>query len=207
MHILHTLSSVTKKAANSIRRQLPAVFTYSEARTAGLSAERLYAWRDQGILDQVGRGLYRWADAAEGDQDLLEIAHRAPRGTLCLITALARHGLTDTIPPQVDIAIPRGSRIPALRDTISVHVFARDTFDVGREELGIGKKLSVGIYSPIRTLVDVIRLRHREGPDVAWQALRRWLARKGSQPTALLSMARRFHGAETAVRDALQVVL
>jgi len=198
---------VSGKAAQSIRRQLPAVFTYSEARTAGLSAERLYAWRDQGILQQVGRGLYRWADAEEIDQDLLEIAHRAPRGTLCLVTALARHGLTDVIPPQVDIAIPRGSRPPALRKTVSIHVFARDTFDVGREELVIGKNLSVGIYSPVRTLVDVIRLRHREGPEVAWQALRRWLARKGSQPAALLSMARRFHGADTAVRDALQVVL
>jgi predicted transcriptional regulator of viral defense system len=207
MTTLYTLSSVSRKATHPIRRQLPAVFTYSEARTAGLSAERLYAWRDQGILDQVGRGLYRWADAEEGDQDLLEIAHRAPRGTLCLVTALARHGLTDTIPPQVDIAIPRGSRIPALRETVAVHVFSRETFDVGREELVIGKNLSIGIYSPVRTLVDVIRLRHREGPDVAWQALRRWLARKGSQPAALLSIARRFHGAETAVRDALQVVL
>lgn len=204
---MYTLSSVNKKAANPIRRRLPAVFTYSEARTAGLSAERLYAWRDQGILDQVGRGLYRWSDADEVDQDLLEIAHRAPRGTLCLVTALARHGLTDTIPPQIDIAIPRGSRIPALRDTVSVHVFALDTFDVGRDELVIGKNLSIGIYSPIRTLVDIIRLRHREGSDVAWQALRRWLARKGSQPAALLSMARQFHGAETAVRDALQFVL
>src|ERR1051325_4614582 len=168
MNVLYTLSSVSRKAANPIRRQLPAVFTYSEARTAGLSAERLYAWRDQGILDQVGRGLYRWADAEELDPDLLEIVHRAPRGTLCLVTALARHGLTDTIPPQVDIAIPRGSRIPALRETVAVHVFARDTFAVGREELVVGKKLSIGIYSPVRTLVDVIRLRHREGADVAW---------------------------------------
>lgn len=198
---------MTKKAANPLRRKLSAVFTYSEARTAGLSAERLYAWRDEGVLDQIGRGLYRWADAEEVDQDLLEIAHRAHHGTLCLVTALARHGLTDTIPSQVDIAIPRGSRIPALRATISVHVFARETFSVGWEPLAVDKNLSIGIYSPVRTLIDVIRLRHREGPDVAWQALRRWLARKGSQPAALIAMARRFHGAETAVRDALQVVL
>jgi predicted transcriptional regulator of viral defense system len=204
---LYTLSSVSRKTVKPIGRALPAVFTYSEARAAGLSAERLYAFRDQGVLDQIGRGLYRWADAEEADQDLLEVAHRAPRGTLCLVTALARHGLTDTIPPQIDIAVPRGSRVPALRQTISVHVFARETFDVGREELTIADNLSIGIYSPVRTLIDVIRLRHREGPDVAWQALRRWLARKGSQPAALLAMARRFHGAEKAVRDALQVVL
>lgn len=204
---LYTLSSVSKKATNPVRRRLPGAFTYSEARTAGLSAERLYAWRDEGILHQIGRGLYRWADAEEIDQDLLEVAHRAPRATLCLVTALARHSLTDIIPPQVDVAIPRGSRVPSLRPTLLVHVFARDTFELGREELTIGKHVSIGIYSPVRTLVDVIRLRHREGPDIAWQALRQWLARKGSQPSALLSMAKQFHGAEKAVREALQVVL
>lgn len=151
--------------------------------------------------------LYRWADAPEIDQDLLEIAHRAPRGTLCLVTALARHELTDIIPPRIDIALPRGSRIPALRKTIDVHVFARETFNLGRVELAIGDKLSVGIYSPERTLVDVIRLRHREGSDVAWEALRRWISRKGSKLAALLAMAKHFHGAEKAVRRALEIVL
>jgi len=204
---LYTLSSMSGKARIPGRKALPGAFTYTQARAAGISAERLYAYRDQGLIDQIGRGLYRWADAPEVDQDLLEIAHRAPRGTLCLVTALARHGLTDIIPPRIDIAIPRGSRIPALREVVAVHVFARDTFDLGRQGLAVGDKLSIGLYSPERTLVDVIRLRHREGPDVAWQALRRWIARRGSKPAALLAMAKHFHGAEKAVRDALQVVL
>jgi len=189
------------------RRALPPAFTYTQARAAGISAERLYAYRNQGLIDQIARGLYRWADAPEIDEDLLEIAHRAPRGTLCLITALARHGLTDIIPPRIDIALPRGSRIPALRKTIDVHTFDRETFDLGRAELAVDDKLAIGIYSPERTLVDVIRLRHREGSDVAWESLRRWIARKGSKPAALLAMAKHFHGAEGAVRDALEVIL
>jgi predicted transcriptional regulator of viral defense system len=198
---------MSRKVVIPGRKALPPAFTYTQARAAGISAERLYAYRAQGLIDQIARGLYRWADAPEIDQDLLEIAHRAQRGTLCLVTALARHGLTDTIPARIDIALPRGSRIPALRETINVHVFARETFDLGRQELSIGDKLSIGIYSPERTLVDVIRLRHREGPDVAWEALRRWLARRGSKPAALLAMAKHFHGAERAVRGALEVVL
>lgn len=198
---------MSRKAIIPGRKALPAAFTYSQARAAGISAERLYAYRAEGLIDQIARGLYRWADSPQIDQDLLEVAHRAPRGTLCLITALARHGLTDTIPPRIDIALPRGSRIPTLRKTIDVHVFARETFDLGREELAIGDKLSIGIYSPERALVDVIRLRHREGSDVAWEALRRWIARRGSKPAALLAVAKHFHGAERAVRRALEVVL
>jgi predicted transcriptional regulator of viral defense system len=90
----------------------------------GYLAERLYAYRAKGLVDQMARGLYRWADAPEVDQDLLEIAQRVPRGALCLITALARHGLTDMIPPRIDIALPRGSRVPTLRKSVDVHVMA-----------------------------------------------------------------------------------
>jgi Transcriptional regulator, AbiEi antitoxin len=70
---------MNKKALTLGRLALPAAFTYTQARAAGISAERLYAYRDQGLIDQVARGLYRWADAPEIDQDLLEVAHRAPR--------------------------------------------------------------------------------------------------------------------------------
>jgi hypothetical protein len=63
------------------------------------------------------------------------------------------------------------------------------------------------VVSPERSLVDMIRLRHREGSDIAWEALRRWLGRKGAKPAALIEMAKSFHGAESAVRNALEIVL
>lgn len=189
------------------RRGLPAVFTYSAALAAGVSAERLYAYRRERLVDQIGRGLYRWASEPEIDHDLLELAYRVPQATLCLITALARHGLSDVIPRRIDVALPRGRRIPKLSAAVDFHVFAADTFGLGHESLAIGGGLTVGLYSAERSLIDVIRLRHREGAEVAWEALRRWLARKGSRPAALIALARRFHGAERAVRQALEVVL
>jgi predicted transcriptional regulator of viral defense system len=198
---------VSTKSAVPFRKKLSSVFTYTEAIAHGLSAERLYAYRDQGMVEQISRGLYRWSDAPEIDQNLLEIAYRVPEGTLCLSTALARHGLTDDIPARIDIAIPRGNRIPILQSPVDVRVFARDTFKLGREDLKVEEGFTVGLYSPERSLVDVIRLRHREGSDVAWQALRRWLGRKGAKPSALIEMAKRLHGAERAVRNALEVVL
>jgi predicted transcriptional regulator of viral defense system len=189
------------------REGLPPVFTYTAARAAGISAERLYAYRSKGLIEQVARGLYRWSDTPQLDQDLLEVAYRAPQGTLCLLTALARHNLTDVIPDRIDVAIPRGTRIPALRSVISVHVFAKNTFELGRDEIDIGEGLKVGLYSAERSLVDVIRLRHREGADVAWEALRRWLRRRGAKPAGLIEIAKHFRGAERAVRNALEIVL
>jgi predicted transcriptional regulator of viral defense system len=188
------------------QEHLPSVFTYTAALAAGISAERLYAYRDTGVIEQIGRGRYRWADAAGSDPDLLEVAYRAPRATLCLLSALARHDLTDTIPDCVDVAIPRGARIPALRPIVNVHVFARNTFDIGRQEIDIGDHFKIGLYSAERSLIDVVRLRHREGRHVAWEALRRWLRRRGAKPSTLIEMARHFHGAELAIRHALEIV-
>ena len=195
------------RAAIPFHKKLPSVFTYTEAIARGLSAERLYAFRDQGIVEQISRGLYRWADAPEIDQNLLEIAYRIPKGTLCLTTALARHGLTDSIPTRIDVAVPRGHRIPVLQSPVDIRVFAKDTFELGRGEFKVGEGFAVGLYSPERSLVDMIRLRHREGSDIAWEALRRWLGRKGAKPAALIAMAKSLHGAERAVRNALEIVL
>lgn len=195
------------KPASPLPRTLPPVFTYTDARAAGLSAERLYRYRDEGHLEQVGRGLYRLADAPPIDHNLIEIAYRIPQGTLCLVTALARHGLTDHIPNRIDVAVPRGTRIPSLQSPAAIHVFARETYSLGRQTIQIGDSLAIGLYSAERSLIDVIRLRHREGPEIAWESLRCWLRRRGAKPAALIEMARSFHGAERAVRRALEVVL
>ena len=204
MYLLYTLSSM--KQPKLILADLPAVFTYSEARAAGISDRRLYSYRDLGYVDAIGRGLYRWAENTDSDPNLLEIARRVPRATLCLISALAHHDLTDIIPPRTAFAIPRGSRTPKLHSPVEVHVFARQTFELGRGSLQIGADVSIGLYSAERSLVDFIRLRHREGAEVAWEALRRWLRRRGSQPAVLIGMAQHFHGAERAIRNALEIV-
>lgn len=94
-----------------------------------------------------------------------------------------------------------------LQSPVDIRVFAKDTFELGRAELKVGEGFAVGLYSPERSLVDVIRLRHREGTDVAWDALRRWLRRKGAKPAALIEMSKSLHGAERAVRNALEIVL
>jgi hypothetical protein len=197
------------KAANisDLRALLGDTFTYGEARQASLGDKRLYQLRDAGEIIALGGGVYRWADASHADTDLIEIAERVPRATLCLETALARHGLVDAIPTTIDIAIPRGSSRPALRAPCRLHQFNARTFDLGRETVDVGARRPLGLYSSERSLVDVVRLRHLEGSDIAWEALRRWLGKPGRSPARLIEFARQFSGAEPALRRALEVLL
>lgn len=186
--------------------ELPDVFSYSEAVRLGISDRRLYAMRDSGQIEQLGRGLFRRTDSA-GDPDLLEIAARAPEATLCLTSALARHGLTDEIPSLFDIALPRTRRQPAVGAPVRWHRFDPGTFALGRSQVDVDGA-SIGLYSEERSICDAFRLRHREGSDQAVEALKRWLRRRSSQPAALLRVAHRLGPrAETPIRDALEFLL
>ncbi|MGH3544713.1 MAG: type IV toxin-antitoxin system AbiEi family antitoxin domain-containing protein [Mycobacteriales bacterium] len=186
--------------------QLPATFTYKQALDAGLTHHRLYNLRDTGQLERVGRGLYRKADAELTDLDLLEVTQRAPKATICLLSALARHDLTDAIPTQHDIALPRDTWHPRLGDIIHWHSFDHATFDIGRTMVPVDDATTIGLYNAPRTIIDTYRLRHAEGPEVAHEALRRWL-RKGGQPAQLAALARAFPRAMPSIMSALEVLL
>jgi hypothetical protein len=192
---------------DSPRELLGDTFTYAEARHAGLSDRRVYGLRDSGQVISLGGGVYRWADAPPADDDLVEIAERVPKATLCLETALARHGLIDAIPAAIDIAIPRGSTRPVLRAPTRLHQFDARTFDVERERSDVGARRPLGLYTAERSIVDIVRLRHREGSALAWEALRNWLGRPGASPARLIEVAGRFPRAEPALRRALEVLL
>jgi len=182
-------------------------FTYAEARSAGWSKRDLYARRDAGDIELISRGLYRWADSEPADLDLIEIARRAASATICLTSALARHDLTDENPPRIDIALPRTSRPPHTRAPVAWHRFATDTFDLGRTLIDAGETERIGLYSAERSIVDAFRLRYLEGADLANEALRRWLRRRGSTPAALLELAQQFPRTEGPIRRALQILL
>lgn len=188
-------------------RGLPATFTYSDARSHGLSERRLYRLRDEGLIEPIARGLFRRHDHPPADLDLIEIALRAPSATLCLTTALALHQLSDDIPPLIDVALPRGQHRPSTVAPVAWHAFDPATFDVGRTENRLDDNVAIGLYSPERSIIDAVRLRHREGADLGYEALKRWIRREGSSPSTLLMMARKFPQAERTLREALEILL
>lgn len=172
----------------------------------GMSKSTLYRAARDGKYERIARGIYRSADAPAADWDWIEAATRRPEATICLTSALAYHDLTDSIPDAVDIAIPRGTRIPATRAAIKWHLLAKQTFDLGRSEIPIpGSELRIGIYSPERSIADAFRLRGDLGYELGRDALREWL-RRGGKPAQLMSVAARLPRAKGPVLQALEVL-
>jgi predicted transcriptional regulator of viral defense system len=171
-----------------------------------LTKRHIYALRDAGDITTLGRGLFRWRDAPTTDLDLLEVVCRAPAATICLTSALARHDLTDENPSRIDIALPRTARAPRTVAPVRWHRFAVDTFSLGRAVTDING-VQIGLYNSERSIVDAFRMAYQEGEDLAHEALRRWLRRRGSKPALLLEMASHFPRSEGPIRRALEILL
>ena len=102
--------------AASVFRERGGVLRTMEAVRLGVHPRTLYAMRDAGVLERLGRGVYRLADLPPlGNPDLVTVALRIPEGVLCLISALAFHEITTQIPHEVYLALKRGAEPPRLK--------------------------------------------------------------------------------------------
>jgi predicted transcriptional regulator of viral defense system len=189
---------------------LPTIVSRADLPGLGLSKHRFYALVHTGELEQIAPGYYlRPGELDDTTATWASISLRKPSATICLLSALSLHELTDEIPRETDIALPRGERTLATRFApIRWHSFDRATFDLGRgEHRLLDTGLSIGLYSPERSIVDAFRLRHELGAEVANEALKRWLRRRGNNPATLLDLARSFPKALPALRTTMEILL
>lgn len=166
----------------------------SELMKAGVRWGDLYRLRDEGALIELSRGIYRVADApAMAHLDLVAVCRRAPEGMICLNSAASFWDLTDELPSAVHLAVARGRHRPRIAYPFTqVHVFAADTFALGRISQPVAPGESITVSSKERTVVDLLRLRTRVGRDVALSALRAYLRGPGARPAELLAFARQL---------------
>lgn len=186
--------------------ELPETFTTRTARALGLHPRDLYRMRDSGEVVELSRGVFRLADASLPDlPDLLAVARRVPAGVICLVSAASVHDLTDEIPTAVQIAVPRQQRPPHIdHPPTEVFRFASATFELGISSVEAARGEHVRIYGAERTVVDLMRLRHRLGEPLALGALRRYLRRRDTRPGELIGLAREL-GVLGPVRTAVDV--
>lgn len=187
---------------------LPDTFTTAWANKAGLHFRDLYRLRDEGGLLELSRGVFRKADApAPTWPDLLAVSVRAPLAVVCCVSAADVHDLTDEIPREVQLAVPRGQRPPRIDyPPTEVFRFSPTTFHLGLTEVEAAPDENVRVYDAERTVVDLMRLRGRLGEPLALSALRRYLLRRGARPGQVLALARQF-GVFGPVRAAVDAVI
>lgn len=177
-----------------------------ELREAGVTAATVSRMERDGAVIRLARGLYQLPDAPlDASHSLAEAAKRLPRGVVCLVSALAFHGLTDQLPKKVWMAIGRKDWTPK-PDGVPIRVvrFAESLISEDIETHVI-EGVPVKVFSAAKTVADCFRHRSKIGQSVAIEGLQEALRQRKATPAQIARQAERG-GVSTVIRPYLEAL-
>ena len=158
----------------------------------------------EGDIIRIGRGLYRLSNAdLDTHTTLAEVAKRAPSAVICLVSALAFHGLTDQLPRKVWIGIGANDWKPRLQYPHIRPVRFREPYFSAEVEVHEISGVNVRIYSIAKSIADAFRNPKLVDRSVAIECLKSALEDRQVQPTTLAEAAKNY-GAWNQMRPYLE---
>lgn len=164
---------------------------YSDIKKAGFHNDILQSLIASGRIQKMSRSVYKLAEVDDLiNPDLVIAAIKAPKGVVCLISALAFYEVTDEIPRHVDLAIPRGAHANKINHPpVKYYRFTQDAWQAGMEvQKIVGQE--VRIYNLAKTIADCFKFRNKIGFDVALKALKNALSEKKVSPREIMMYAK-----------------
>ncbi len=139
----------------------------------GIPRQYLRILEQEGRVQKSGRGIYSVAGTeVTENHNLAEVSKRVPHGIICLVSALAMHGLTTQVPHETWVAINRKARKPRVDyPPVRVVRFSGSALTSHVQERKI-EGVRVRFYDPAKTVADCFKYRNKIGLDVAIEALR-----------------------------------
>ena len=162
-----------------------------QAIDAGVDPHRLSRWVREGRAERVQRGLYRGTAAPPiTHESLVELAFRVPHGVVCLRSALAFHQLGTTSAAEIDLALPNKARTPPIRfPPVAFYYFSDTVYRYGIEEHEAGPA-TIKVYSPEKTLADLLYYRNKIGADIFLEGLQAYMEGPYAHPARVMQAAR-----------------
>lgn len=179
----------------------------TDALQCGIQPRTLYAMRDQKIIEQLARGLFRLLSSANpAYQDLVIAAKKFPKGIICLLSALDFHGITSQIPHQIYIAYQQNWHQPKIEyPPIKIFRLSETSFNLGIEQ-HILDGIKIKVYSPEKTLVDCFKFRNKIGLDVAIEALKLYWQKNKNPKTPLITKYAKICHVDNIMRPYLETL-
>ncbi len=178
----------------------------AELREAGVTAATMSRMERAGEVLRLARGLYQLSDAPlDVHHSLAEAAKRIPRGVVCLVSALAFHGLTDQLPRQVWLAIGQKDWSPKPDGTPIRLVRFTDRFLTEGVEIHPVEGVPVKVFGVAKTVADCFRYRNKIGLSVAIEGLQEALRQRKTALGEIAGQAERGAVA-TVIRPYLEAL-
>ncbi|CDR33823.1 type IV toxin-antitoxin system AbiEi family antitoxin domain-containing protein [Criblamydia sequanensis] len=190
-HLPTLLSMNAKQKAINLFKKNQGLLRTAEAIRLGIHPRTIYQLRDEGLLEQLAKGIYRLIEVPDfSEPDLVLVSKKIPHAVICLISALAYHEITTQIPHFVYVAIPTKARPSRLEyPPLRYFRYSEKVYSSGVETKLISG-FPVKIYNIEKTLADCVKFRNKIGMDVVIEALKMYWQRKGTQIDKLYEYAK-----------------
>ncbi|MBC7793792.1 MAG: type IV toxin-antitoxin system AbiEi family antitoxin domain-containing protein [Clostridia bacterium] len=163
----------------------------AELRDAGVAATTLSRLERLGKLVRLERGLYQLANVRlDTHHSLAEVAAAVDGSVVCLVSALALHGLTDRLPRRVWLAVSYAKRRPTSVSLSLRIVRMSDRLLERSVQTRLIERVPVRVFSPAKTVADCFRLMRLVGRNTAIEGLREALQQRRASPAELAEEAR-----------------
>lgn len=133
----------------------------------------------RGRAEKQARGIYMHPDADIPAHYSLALAcQKVPSGVICLLSALAFHGIGTQNPHEVWIAIDGKAKLPK-QDSPPLRTVRFSGLALSEGIETIVGAFPLRVYNPAKTVTDCFKYRNKIGLDVAIEALREgWRQRR-----------------------------
>jgi len=195
------------KLKNEIKEKIKEIFYVNNGyiRTRDISSKdvnRRYLRDliDEGVIEKIKQGLYRWKDAKfDVEEELVNVSKIIHHGVICLVSALAYYELTTYTPGEYTIAVGRNYNIK-LPDypPIKLYYFSDKYYMDGIEKIDINGNI-IKIYNIEKTICDCLRYGNKISKDIIVESIKEYVKRRDKNISKLMNYA-----AKAKVKDVVQ---
>jgi len=195
------------KLKNKIKEKIKEIFYVNNGyiRTRDISSKdvnRRYLRDliDEGVIEKIKQGLYRWKDAKfDVEEELVNVSKIIHHGVICLVSALAYYELTTYTPGEYTIAVGRNYNIK-LPDypPIKLYYFSDKYYMDGIEKIDINGNI-IKIYNIEKTICDCLRYGNKISKDIIVESIKEYVKRRDKNISKLMNYA-----AKAKVKDVVQ---
>lgn len=174
---------------------------------AGIHNIYLNTLLEDGQIERIKRGLYRWIGMSEdNNSSMIDACMAIPKGVICLQSALAYYNLTTYKPWEISVAIDRKAKVTLPNyPPISLCYFTTKMYKSGIEYIKANGH-SIKIYSKEKTICDCVRYRDKVGKDIVKEAIIDYLKSSARNLDALMNYAQ-ICGVAEQIQIYLEVLL
>lgn len=150
----------------------------SDLLSAGFSYYKINKLVAEGKLIKLNNKMYENTAYSGEVSDFSVVSAYAPKGILCMMTAVRYYALTTYLPDSVDIAIERNMKISTMPEWPSINIWY---FPEKRYNTGIVRIADAAgeyrIYDIEKTVIDILYYRNKVGIEETKEVLRNYLAK------------------------------